>query len=868
MLAVSLAFTGRYLIEHLSSRYRTVLSRREAQGRLLVSYLAYLGPIYIKMGQILATRTDLIPKEWAAALRQLQDAAPRMRENQALKIIQREIRDVLVEVVEIEPTPIASASIAQVHRGRIIGGEVVAIKIIKNGVRRRVYSGTAVLGALARIAHALLPTIRRYDVPSRFAEISRLLRQQTNLLQEALQQQAIRENFRGHPFVRVPRVHGHLCTERILVMEFIDAIPGTQLERVPFPRARLARRFQDAIYTMLYMHGIAHGDPHPGNVMFTPTGEVILLDFGITVELTEDEKWGLSSFYYAAIRKEWQVAASRFTEHFVAHLRKLGNAEEIEYYRAIEEILVYHFETNSNQWSTIKYFRSIEAVLRNYGLRYTTAFTKVELVFLSCEGFATQIDPSIDIWENARAFVDRYSPYISKEVRHRFDRHFSREIPASLALRARANQYLVAPTHIDRYFFPSAYPLFVKEARGGVIVDVDGNAYVDLSGGYGPHFLGYRHPAINSAIQASLESGFFNAIGNEPELELSQIIVEAFGSRGKAILCNSGTEAVLLAMRLCRAYRRRNVIAKFEGHYHGFSDQGMVSSWFRFKGGRLNPSPVAGSQGVDPNVVSNTLILQYGRLESFQLLIERAESIACVICEPMSSSTAKADGGFLKALRAICDEYGIPLVFDEVVTGFRVAYGGAQTLLDVEPDITCLGKVIGGGLPCGCVLGRPELIDLAKSADDPFVDYEKKVFAGGTMSGNSLTCTAGVAALHYLRDNPRIYDEVNAKSVWLAERLASHAAEAEVPCQISASRSIFSLSFSYRESALYRDKLAGSNFKATIALAYYMRKHGVYLPELHSFLLSAAHTYDELQRVSDSFAESLREMIADGIFTI
>lgn len=867
MLIVSVMFMTRYLFA-LSGRRRSGLSVRQIQGRCLFDFLAALGPVYVKVGQILATRTDLVPPEWVAELRRLQDAAPRMSRRQTVQALRALDHTASPKVTSVDEIPIACASIAQVHRGRLSSGETVAIKIIKTGVRRRLFAATTILGIFAKILHLFIPAMRRLEVSKRFAEVSRLLRTQTDLTLEAHQQQRIRSNFKGHAFVRVPRLYSHLCTADRLVMEFVEAIPGTRLERISFPKDRLARRFQDVIYTMLYLHGVGHGDPHPGNIMFTQDGEVILLDFGITVELTEDEKWGLSSFYYAAIRKEWRIAATRFIHHFVQSSHSLTADEEPLFFAQLQSVLIFHFQTSTNRWSTIEYFRSIEAVLHRHGLRYTTAFTKVELVFLSCEGFATQIDPRIDIWANARAFSDRYSPYMSPQVQAHFDEYFGRSIPTSISMRERAQTCLVAPTHMDRYFFPSAYPLFVREAHGGHIIDVDGNSYIDLSGGYGPHYLGYRHPDISAAIEAGVARGFVNALGNEPELELSRMIVAAFCPQGRAILCNSGTEAVLLAIRLCRAFRKRPLIAKFEGHYHGFSDQGMVSSWFRFRGDRSRPLPIAGSQGVDPNVVNNTLVLQYGEAVSIELLAERANEIACVICEPMPSSTARSNVEFVRALRAACTDNNLPLIFDEVVTGFRVTYGGAQTLLGVLPDLTCLGKVIGGGLPCGCVVGRPEFIELAKSSDDPFYDYENRVFAGGTMSGNSLTCSAGLAALEHLKNHPHIYDDVERKTQWLAERLASCAAAANVACNISASHSIFSINFSHRETSVFRDKLSGSNFKATIALAYYMRKHGVYLPELHSFLLSAAHTYGDLEHVGYSFCSSLSEMTRDGLFVL
>jgi glutamate-1-semialdehyde 2,1-aminomutase len=305
-----------------------------------------------------------------------------------------------------------------------------------------------------------------------------------------------------------------------------------------------------------------------------------------------------------------------------------------------------------------------------------------------------------------------------------------------------------------------------------------------------------------------------------------------------------------------------------EGHFHGFSDMGMVSSWFRFAGSKHRPEPIAGTEGSDRGTVENTLILQYGHIEGLERLREEAATLACVICEPMPSSLANYDTEFLQALRTICTELDIPLIFDEVVTGFRVTYGGSQKLTGITPDLTCVGKIIGGGLPCGGVVGSRKLIDIARSSQDPFFDYEHKVFVGGTMSGNTLSCAAGVAALSHLKQNPEIYVELDRKTNWLADEFRKTATSKGISCRVNARHSIFSLNFTHRTAKFYRDKLAGSNFKATIALAYYMRKHGVYMPELHSFLLSAAHTQEDLEKISFAFEQSLEEMLADDLFVV
>ncbi|MEV0766183.1 aminotransferase class III-fold pyridoxal phosphate-dependent enzyme [Nocardia sp. NPDC050435] len=842
------------------------VAREKRQAEAILAFLLRMGPIYIKIGQIAATRSDLLPQSWVETLRVLQDQTPHMSADRTRRAIERELGGPLADTFStFELTPIASASVAQVHTAVLRDGREVAVKLVKDTVPEQIEQSLRSLGAMAKLLHAVVPPVRYLDVPRRFTELARLLRPQADMTHEAVQQQRIHDNLRGHPFVRVPAVLPELVSRRMLVMEYMHGIAGRDVEKVPFERQRLAQRLQDTIYTMLYMHGVCHGDPHPGNVKFTPAGELVLLDYGVTVELSEDEKWGLSSFYYACTRKEWEVAVERFTRYFVIAGEAVRQRQS-DYVAAMIEVLRYHFDVSTNRWSTMAYFNDVNAVLRQYDSRYTTNFTKVELVFLSGEGFASQIDPEIDIWANARKFTDRYSPYMSSEVEQRFENDFTEQMPTSLKLRDRARSSLVAPTHIDRYFFPSGFPVFVKDAIGGSIRDFDGNEYIDLSAGYGPHLLGYAHPAITTAITESASRGLVNGIGNTAEIDLAELLVDAFPAAERAVLCNSGTEAIMFAIRMCRGYRRRTMVAKFEGHYHGSSDQGLVSSWFRFSGARNRPEPVAGSLGADPAAVAATLVLQYGDVEGLQRLREHADDLACVILEPMPTSVVALDVEFLTALRELCTELEVPLVFDEVVSGFRVAYGGAQVMIGIDPDLTCLGKVIGGGLPVGAVVGKRQLIEMAKSSQDPFNDYENRVFAGGTLSGNSLTCTAGLAALRHLATHPEIYQRLDANTDRLATLLREATQQREIACRISARNSIFSLNFSHRSAGLYRDRMAGSNFKATIALAYYMRKHQVYMAEMHSFLISAAHTTDDIDQVAHAFGKSLDEMLADQLF--
>lgn len=840
--------------------------KQQKQGETLYHFLNRMGPLYIKLGQILSTRSDLIPVPWISALSKLQDDTIPMKDKALRAWLNKALdRPFDLTFKDFDYMPLASASIAQVHKATLISGELVAVKIVKQNVRSEMRKNLTMISRVINLASLLSKSCQQLELKERFKELAILLEEQTDLVKERQNQQQVYENYHNHRYIIVPQVYPAYSNKSVLIMELMHGIPGKQVDRVKMDRPQLARRLQDSIYTMLYMHGFCHGDPHPGNIMFTEEGKLILLDFGITVSLTENEKWGLSSFYYACTRKEWDLAVLRFTKHFVTKKDQVLEQWDA-YQKEIRDILVLHFDTLDNRWSTISYFNDINKVLQKYKARYTANFTKVELVFLSCEGFATEIDPEINIWDNARIFTDRFSPYMSQEIKARFDTYFEQKMPSSMALKREADDALVAPTHIHRYFFPSSYPVFIDKAESGYFIDKDGNKFIDLSGGYGPHILGYKHPAIQQALLDGIESGLVNAIGHEPEVDLAKRLVDAFPGAERAVLCNSGTEANLMAIRLARAFTKKNRVAKFEGHYHGWSDQGMVSSWFRFNGSLSHPQPISGSQGTDKNTIEHTAVFQYGNLAGLERLIEEADEIACVICEPMPSSIAQCDTQFLKALREVCTDNNIVLIFDEVVTGFRVDYGGAQTLANIQPDLTGLGKVIGGGLPCGAVVGRKDIVEIAKSSEDPFFDYDNKAFVGGTMSGNSLTCQAGIAVLDYLHQNQHIYNDLQEKSVDLASTFRQVAKELKVDLQVEARHSIFSMTFGHSSSKFYRKKQSGSNFKANIALAYYMRKHDIYMPELHSFMLSAAHTADDLSAISNAFKLSLTEMVNDGFF--
>jgi glutamate-1-semialdehyde 2,1-aminomutase len=799
-------------------------------------------------------------------LQKLQDETPANDFGYIRSTIENAFEQPLENIfIDFSEIPIASASIAQVHKARLKSGEIVAVKVLRKNARKQMLRSLRFVSTVTKIFQKVIPPMKKLHASARVNEIRRLLGEQLDFTLELRNLQRLRHNFLNHEYISTPMPYEEYCKDNILVMEFVEGIRALDYKNVNISPKRLAARLQNAIYTMLYFDGVCHGDPHPGNIIFSGDGKMTFIDFGIVAYLSEKEKWGLSSFYYAATSYLWELAVRRFTNCFA--VSEINLLENEKYKQAMADVLKHHFKDVADQWNTAAFFQDVNKVLNNFGASYTPNFTKAELALMSCEGFATQMDPDLDVWENARTFSDQYSPFVSQSVQNVLDEWYENRNPKALKLCKQAKQSLIASTHLDRYFFPSNYPVFVKEAKGAEFTDIDGNTLIDLSCGYGPHILGYSHPVIQEALKKASSLININALGHELEVKIAEKLVHAFPGAELAVLSNSGTESVIHALRLCRAYRpHAKKIAKFEGHYHGFSDQAMVSSWFRVHGETHNPEPIAGCQGTPDSVVNNTRVLQFNHDYSLEVLRREADDIAGVLLEPMQAGSGKIERDYLQQLRDLCSELDIPLVFDEVVTGFRVDYGGVQTITGIQPDITCLGKIIGGGLPAGAVVGKKKYLELGRTTGDPFRDYEERVFLGGTMSGNYVSCATGLAMLNHLEENRGIYKSLVDKTKYLSERLQEAANSRNINMRLKSGYSMFSISFTHKNPKYFRDALQGANFKATLALAYFMRMKNIYMPELHGFLISNAHTSDHLQHIAESFDMCLDEMDALGMF--
>ncbi|MBS0262769.1 MAG: glutamate-1-semialdehyde 2,1-aminomutase, partial [Planctomycetes bacterium] len=375
-------------------------------------------------------------------------------------------------------------------------------------------------------------------------------------------------------------------------------------------------------------------------------------------------------------------------------------------------------------------------------------------------------------------------------------------------------------------------PIYIERGAAQHLYDVDGNRYLDYVGSWGPHLLGHGHPEVVAAVQQALTRGTSFGAPTEAETTLAEMVIDAFPSMERVRMVNSGTEATMSAIRVARGFTRRDVIVKFAGCYHGHVDSLLVQA-----GSAATTLGVPSSPGVPAGCTADTVCLEYNNLRQVEdLFAARPQEIAAVIIEPVvgNMGVVVPQPGFLQGLSDLCRRYGALLIFDEVMTGFRVAYGGAQARFGIKPDLTTLGKIIGGGMPVGAYGGRADVMSCVSPAGP--------VYQAGTLSGNPLAMACGRATLQVLKTtNP--YPRLEQETARLCQGLSQAARDAGLPHTVAAVGSMFTLFF-HDEPVTNYTVAAKCNTQRFSRYFWGMLERGFYLPcsQFEANFVSSAHT--------------------------
>jgi glutamate-1-semialdehyde-2,1-aminomutase len=442
---------------------------------------------------------------------------------------------------------------------------------------------------------------------------------------------------------------------------------------------------------------------------------------------------------------------------------------------------------------------------------------------------------------------------------------FAEKLVKSNQVLERAKKVLLSPVATGPFRAPRAVT-FIKEAHGGRITDLDGNEYVDVTMAYGPLILGHSHPVVVEAVEKLVRKGTVYAIAHENEVRMAEIMVDAIPCAERVAFANSGTEATMHAMKVARARTGKDKIAKFEGGYHGVHDYAQVSSLFSIGGGSVeDPLSVPDTRGIPQAAIDQVIVLSYNRPESLEKIRRHKDELAAVIIEPVPSALLIDMRDFLRQLRAVTKECGVLLIFDEVISGFRLSYGGAQEYFGIMPDMATYGKIIGGGFPIGAIAGSADALQPLITTGDFYQDIQEKCSIIGTFSGNPISTGVGAAVLEHLRSHPEIYEYINRQAGRIKREVHQFAAENEFPLQLFGLGSWFVPHFHLGKAENPRDLLSPEGWEKGTALGQYMRYHGVYMPDLHTVFVSAAHTDEDIDLIIDGFKKSLMEMKRDGL---
>ncbi len=394
-------------------------------------------------------------------------------------------------------------------------------------------------------------------------------------------------------------------------------------------------------------------------------------------------------------------------------------------------------------------------------------------------------------------------------------------------------------------------PIFIQSAKGAYLNDVDGHSYIDLIGSWGPMLFGQAHPTIEEAVRNALANGFSFGAPSYNEVLIAQKITDMVPSIEKVRLVSSGTEATMAAIRLARAFTKKDKIIKFEGCYHGHGDSFLIAA-----GSGVATLGTPDSPGVTKSTAKDTLTAVYNDVNSLELLFDaNIGDIACVIIEPVVGNMGLVipKKGYLDSVKSLCEKHQALLIFDEVMTGFRLSPSGYQGICGIKPDLTTLGKIIGGGLPVGAYGGRADIMEM--------IAPEGPVYQAGTLSGNPLATTAGLAMLGLIQSNPEVYQRLEAKGKFLAEAIKNQIDSLGLKASVNQIGSMFTLFFTNKKVENFNDAKTSDLNK----FGQYFRgmlNRGIYLPpsQFESWFLSDAIGEVELEKIITASWDTLTSM--------
>ena len=382
------------------------------------------------------------------------------------------------------------------------------------------------------------------------------------------------------------------------------------------------------------------------------------------------------------------------------------------------------------------------------------------------------------------------------------------------------------------------YPIFIKSGNGSKLYDEDGNEYVDMIGSWGPMILGHNYPQVLEIVKKELENGTSFGLPTKKEVELAELVKSCFPSIEKLRLTTSGTEAAMASVRLARAFTGKNKIVKFEGCYHGHSDSLLVKA-----GSGLLTFAHQDSNGITEGVVKDTITLPFGDFEKLKETLESEKDIACVIIEPIPANMGliETKKEYLEKIREITKKEKVVLIFDEVISGFRISLGGAQEVFGITPDLTVLGKIIGGGYPVGGFGGKKEIMDLISPVGN--------VYHAGTLSGNPISVAAGIETISILKKNTEIYENINTKTENLVNQINELIKKYSIPASVNHFGSLFTIFFS-KEKVDTLEKAISSNDEFYSIYFDTMLENGIIVPpsKYEAHFISYVHNDQDMEK--------------------